>query len=87
MRFVTFTRPLVLAAIVLAGGICPAGTATVAFTSDGTGSFPRTVKAERGRITVDLSALGRGVVVRRAVLRPQGPITGRYGRDVFFFSS
>ena len=55
--------------------------ATVAFTSDETGSFPKTVQADRSTITVNLSALGKDVKVLRAVLIPAGAINGRYGRD------
>jgi hypothetical protein len=55
--------------------------ATVVFSSDDTGSFPKTVNADRRSITVDLSGLGKGVAVVRAVLRPHADINPRYGRE------
>ncbi len=61
--------------------VAAAEVATVVFSSREEGSFPRTVRAEGATIEVDLSALGKGLTVHRAVLRPAGDINPRYGRD------
>ena len=55
--------------------------ATVRFSSGEVGSFPKTVTADRSKIEVDLSALGKDLTVFRAVLWPHGAIDPRRGRD------
>ncbi len=55
---------------------------TVVFSSEDAGSFPKTVKADRNKIEVNLSVLDKEAAVSRAVLWPHGPINGRMpGKD------
>jgi len=70
-RALPATLALLLAAVPAAIADDPA---TVVFSSGEGGSFPKTVTCGRDKIEVDLSALGKGVGVFRAVLRPGGDI-------------
>jgi len=67
--------------LILSAAARAADVATVRFSTGEVGSFPKTVAADRSKITVDLSALGKDVTVHRAVLWPHGPINPYYGRD------
>ena len=73
----------ILAAMVMAAwtATAVADVATVAFSTD-PAATAGPVKAERGRIEVDLSSLPKDTQVYRAVLRPAGNIAGEVRRGV-----